>query len=121
MPLVLHMLEFRKQHSAKKCDEFAAKFAESPFHAIDNCDSVFEAAAELEIVDQCIVGLKVAEEKDLMPTCVNKLLSFYEGEMLSAAKWPTKSTSDTVNLAARYRLAAIANVVELLRAEVKGE
>jgi len=90
---------------------FQTNLKDSPGHSLEWSDSVFRAAGEIEVFSSA----HKANSNDVDMVVYNKHL---EDHILVATRNPARSTSPCCNLMAQHRLAATAELVEILRDNV---
>jgi hypothetical protein len=102
-------------YNAEKLTEFHKQFPQHPDRSLDGCDGVFLAACRVRVMDDVKKSLLNAEEKgESQEDRISFLISHYEHERDSHAKWPRRSTSVTANFIHTLELCAIAEILELM-------
>lgn len=86
---------------------FQKDMLQDPENAFSWGDDAMKNAARMNIFGRVYIYLTKESLADV--------LKEIEREMLQMARFPSRSTSDCTNIMAQYKLAAIAEVVELLK------
>ena len=105
--MITKNLEMRIAEAQGTLDKFTANFATNPAQAFQWSDSAFNAAARLEITKRVLVWLQEGADLAQVIQELNRQVRFN-------SRNPSHSTSTPHNLIEQCKLAATADLVELL-------
>jgi hypothetical protein len=100
-------LELRNEDNRKDLAKFQENLAVNPAYAFEWADKPIAAAAHLSVFTQVIEAI----DND---TPLDKIAKYAESQMRCAARYPSKSTSVCTNEVAQFKLAAWADVLEMI-------
>ena len=110
--VLIRAIDYCLELAGEKLAKFAEDFRENPAYAFDWGDAAVEAAARKKVYSHARRMLSRSDE----PVSPQDLLAAYRRDMLTAAQYPTRSTSPMSNALKQAELAAIAEAVSLFGA-----